>query len=90
MFEENSTKLNYSDLLDLGFKKENIRDDSHFSQFGYTYFILAYGDEAANQVTMEWSPVSREVNLYLNGHTYQKCLTLDEVKRIVEILEDEK
>lgn len=79
-------KVNYSDLVELGFKKMDIDDCVHQSQYGYPYFILTYGEED-EQVSMEWSPVSREVNLYLNSHTYQTGLSLDEVKRIIYMLD---
>lgn len=81
-----NTKVNYSDLVELGFKKMDIDDCVHQSQYGYPYFILTYGEEG-DQVSMEWSPVSREVNLYLNSHTYQTGLSLDEVKRIIYMLD---
>lgn len=81
-----NTKVNYSDLVELGFKKMDIDDCVHQSQYGYPYFILTYGEEG-EQVSMEWSPVSREVNLYLNSHTYQTGLSLDEVKRIIYMLD---
>lgn len=79
-------KVNYSDLVELGFKKMDIDDCVHQSQYGYPYFILTYGEED-DQVSMEWSPVSREVNLYLNSHTYQTGLSLDEVKKIIYMLD---
>lgn len=79
-------KVNYSDLVELGFKKMDIDDCVHQSQYGYPYFILTYGEEG-EQVSMEWSPVSREVNLYLNSHTYQTGLSLDEVKKIIYMLD---
>lgn len=81
-----NTKVNYSDLVELGFKKMEIDDYIHQSQYGYPYFILTYGEEG-EQVSMEWSPVSREVNLYLNSHTYQTGLSLDEVKKIIYMLD---
>ena len=80
-----NTKVNYSDLVELGFKKMDIDDCVHQSHYGYPYFILTYGEEG-EQVSMEWSPVSREVNLYLNSHTYQTGLSLDEVKKIIYML----
>ena len=88
MIKESNAKVNYSDLIGIGFEKEYLNDHVHLSQYGYTYFILAYGKDS-DKISMEWSPVTREVNLYINSHTYQKCLTLDEVKKIIEMLEDE-
>lgn len=82
-----ANKVNYSDLIDLGFEKVEFNDVNHLSQFGYQYFILTYGEE--DQVSMEWSPVSREVNLYINSHTYQTGLSLEEVKNIIEMLTEE-
>lgn len=86
---ENNTKVNYSDLIELGFKKIYCNEDAvFFSQYGYTYFFLAYGEEG-DQVTLEWSPADRNVNLYLNSHTYQTELTLSEVKKIVNMLKND-
>lgn len=87
MIEKNYEKVNYSDLVELGFKKVEMNDCVHLSQYGYPYFILAYGEDD-DQISMEWSPVSCEVNLYINSHIYQKGLTLDEVKDIIDMLED--
>jgi hypothetical protein len=87
MIKEGNVKVNYSDLVEIGFKKVKLPDCVHESQYGYPYFILAYGEES-DQVSMEWSPVSREVNLYINAHTYQTGLNLDEVKSIITMLND--
>ena len=84
-----NAKVNYSDLIELGFKKIYCNEDAvFFSQYGYTYFFLAYGEEG-DQVTLEWSPVDREVNLYLNSQTYRSGISLDEVKEIVRLLTTE-
>ena len=86
---ENNAKVNYSDLIELGFEKNNCSEDKVFiSQYGYPYFFLTYGEED-DQVTLEWSPVDRNVNLYLNSHTYQTGLSLSEVKKIVNMLKDD-
>lgn len=86
---ENNAKVNYSDLIELGFKKINCSSDTVFlSQYGYPYFFLTYGEEG-DQVILEWSPVDRNVNLYLNSHTYQSGLSLSEVKKIVNMLKDD-
>lgn len=89
MITDSYVKVNYSDLIELGFKKVEISDCVHFSQYGYPYFILAYGEED-EKVSMEWSPVTREVNLYINTHTYQTGLSLDEVKRVIDMLKDDE
>ena len=81
-----ANKVNYSDLVGLGFKKINFNDSVHLKQYGYPYFILSYG-EVGDTVIMEWSPVSREVNLYINSQTYRKGISLDEVKHIKTMLE---
>ncbi len=87
--EGKATKINYSDLLQLGFKRIECEDDiCHKMQYGYPYFFLSYGEEN-DQVSMEWSPTTREVNLYLNSQIYQSTLTFDEVRHIVEMLEAE-
>lgn len=87
MVKENN-EINYSDLIELGFKRVELSDGVHLKLYGYPYFYLMYG-ENDDMVTMEWSPVDREVNLYLNSHTYREGLPLDEVKDIVKMLEDE-
>lgn len=87
--KENDVKVNYSDLEDLGFERIEMSNCVHMSQYGYPYFILAYGEEN-DKVSMEWSPVNREVNLYINAHTYKTGLSLDEVKRIIDMLKDDE
>ena len=88
MVEENN-KINYSDLIELGFQRADYPDSVHFHQYGYPYFYLVYGDGNKDKISMEWSPTSREVNLYINTHTYRKGISLDEVKNIIDFLEDE-
>ena len=71
----------------MGFKRIDCEEDfCHKSKYGYPYFFLVYGEEG-EQVSMEWSPITREVNLYLNSHTYQTALTFYEVKKVVKMLE---
>ena len=57
-------KVNYADLVELGFQKMNMEDRVHLKQYGYDYFILYYG-ECDDMLYLEWSPVSREVNVYI-------------------------
>ena len=85
---EGNNKINYSDLIELGFKRVECSDSVYYNQYGYPYFYLVYGDENKDTVSMEWSPVSREANLYINARTYQKGLSLDKVKDIIEMLKD--
>ena len=87
-------KVNYSELIELGFKHECINDNVHMEQYGYPYFILTYGydeDDGCEipAVTMEWSPVTREVNLYINSNTYRTGISLEEVKELIAMLESE-
>jgi hypothetical protein len=84
--EEN--KVNYSDLLSLGFERIDFNDKVHLSQYGYPYFILSYGN-SDDILCMEWSPVSREVNLYIKAQTYRTGISLEEVKHIVKLLESD-
>lgn len=81
-----TNKVNYSDLVGLGFKKIDFNDNVHLNQYGYPYFILSYG-EVGDAVIMEWSPVTRQVNLYINSQTYREAISLDEVKHIKKMLE---
>ena len=89
MLEQFKEKVNYEELVELGFKRVEMSDDIvHYKQYGYPYFILAYGEDGVDQITMEWSPVNQEVNMYINSQTYQKALSLDEVKDIVKMLKE--
>ena len=89
MLEQFKEKVNYQELVELGFKRVEMSDDTvHYKQYGYPYFILAYGEDGVDQITMEWSPVNQEVNMYINSQTYQKGLSLDEVKDIVKMLKE--
>ena len=84
--EKNNVKVDYCDLVDLGFKKMDIEDSVHMMQYGYPYFILTYGEEN-DQVSMEWSPVDKEVTMYINSQTYKRGLTLEEVEKLVNMIE---
>lgn len=84
--EKNNVKVDYCDLVDLGFKKMDIDDSVHMMQYGYPYFILTYGEEN-DQVSMEWSPVDKEVTMYINSQTYKRGLTLEEVEKLVNMIE---
>ena len=81
-----NVKVDYCDLVDLGFKKMDIDDSVHMMQYGYPYFILTYGEEN-DQVSMEWSPVDKEVTMYINSQTYKRGLTLEEVEKLVNMIE---
>ena len=81
-----NVKVDYCDLVDLGFKKMDIDDSVHMMQYGYPYFILTYGEET-DQVSMEWSPVDKEVTMYINSQTYKRGLTLEEVEKLVNMIE---
>lgn len=81
-----NVKVDYCDLVDLGFKKMDIDDNVHMMQYGYPYFILTYGEEN-DQVSMEWSPVDKEVTMYINSQTYKRGLTLEEVEKLVNMIE---
>lgn len=82
-------KVNYADLVELGFQKMNMEDRVHLKQYGYDYFILYYG-ECDDMLYLEWSPVSREVNVYIYAQTYRTGISLEEVKKIVELLKSEE
>ena len=84
--EKNNVKVDYCDLVNLGFKKMDIDDSVHMMQYGYPYFILTYGEEN-DQVAMEWSPVDKEVTMYINSQTYKRGLTLEEVEKLVNMIE---
>ena len=36
---------------------------------------------------MEWSPVDKEVTMYINSQTYKRGLTLEEVEKLVNMIE---
>ena len=89
MLDQFKEKVNYQELIELGFERVEMSDDNvHYKRYGYPYFILAYGEDGVDQITMEWSPVNQEVNMYINSQTYQKALSLDEVKDIVKMLKE--
>jgi hypothetical protein len=88
MVKESNEKINYADLIDLGFRRVECTDNVHLNQYGYPYFYLIYGEDD-DIVIMEWSPVDREVNLYLKSQTYRSGISLDEVKEIVRLLTTE-
>ena len=87
--ERYNEKVNYADLVELGFQKMNMEDRVHLKQYGYDYFILYYG-ECDDMLYLEWSPVSREVNVYIYAQTYRTGISLEEVKKIVELLKSEE
>ena len=82
-------KVNYADLVELGFQKMNMEDRVHLKQYGYDYFILYYG-ECDDMLYLEWSTVSRELNVYIYAQTYRTGISLEEVKKIVELLKSEE
>ena len=82
-------KVNYADLVELGFRQINFNDKAHLKQYGYDYFVLFYGEDD-DVLSMEWSPVSREVNVYIYAQTYRTGISLEEVKKIVELLKSEE
>jgi len=57
-------KLNYTQVLDLGFKRIDVKDEIFFQQNGYHYFIV---ELKIGKYSFEWDTRTHEINMFKNN-----------------------
>lgn len=79
-------EINYKDLIDLGFKRIECKDEIFFNKYGFKYFFLSYNN---GSIGFNWGAITREVAMYINN-IYYKNVNLEELKKIINLLESKK
>lgn len=75
-------EINYKDLIDLGFKRIECKDEIFFNKYGFKYFFLSYNK---GPIGFNWSSTTRKTAMYINNR-YYKDVKLEEVKKIIPLL----
>lgn len=85
-------KINYKDVMDLGFEREDINDSIFFDQNGYNYFIVnkkLIESTAGETIELEWDSQTKQVTIHrydseANRLSKMDILSLKQLKEIVE------
>lgn len=73
-------KIKYKDLVSRGFKRVELDCNVHCETFGYPSFVLAWEKD---NITLEWSPVDRKCNFYLNNNLLAKNISIGQIEEII-------
>lgn len=86
-------KINYSDIMDLGFTEEIIDDPVYFNEHGFEYSLIT--KKLTENIYLDWEKETKECSLIRIDHPSKgnilgkmKLLGYDEVKRIIYFFED--
>ena len=79
-------EINYSDVIKLGFKRQDVNDNVFFRQFGYGYFIVTL--KISNQIYFDWDCNDRTVKLVRvdKEQTIKGRIEVQDLKHLVELL----
>ena len=79
-------EINYSDVIKLGFKRQDVNDNVFFRQFGYGYFIVTL--KISNQIYFDWDCNDRTVKLTRvdKEQTIKGIIEVQDLKHLVELL----
>lgn len=93
--QEKSHKVEYSFLLEQGFKKIDSYDNVFFNQHGYNYFIMTY--KLKKNLSVEWTPNSMILELcgkngFIQNITESEFILLKKIlskrKKFVNLLDE--
>lgn len=79
--------INYSDVIKLGFTRQDQNDNVFFSQFGYGYFIVTL--KISNQIYFDWDCNDRTVNMIRvdNQQSIKGTIEVENLKHLVKLLD---
>ena len=79
-------EINYSDVIKLGFKRQDVNDNVFLSQFGYGYFIVTL--KISNQIYFDWDCNDRTVKLIRvdKEQSIKGTIEVENLKHLVELL----
>lgn len=80
-------EINYSDVIKLGFTRQDQNDNVFFSQFGYGYFIVTL--KINNQIYFDWDCNDRTVKLTRvdKEQTIKGTIEVENLKHLVKLLD---
>jgi len=85
-------KIDYIDVINLGFKEENTDDDIFFNTYGFQYKIVT--KQLTKKIYIDWYSVERTCKLVRvdspktgNIIAEMKLLNLEQVKQIIDFYE---
>lgn len=80
-------EINYSDVIKLGFKRQDVNDNVFFRQFGYGYFIVTL--KISNQIYFDWDCNDRTVKLIRvdNQQNIKGIIEVENLKHLVKLLD---
>lgn len=84
-YEDLITEIDYQDIVSLGFKKMESKDDIWEAEYGYPYFIMVLKLDS-DRWQFDWTPDDRKVALSKNYVPMKKNLTLEEIEWFIELL----
>lgn len=78
-------KLEYKDVIALGFKKDTTPiDEVFYNRHGFEYFIVS--KSLNKKLLMDWDIITHNINLYKNNNIFKRNLTISEVKEYINLL----
>jgi hypothetical protein len=80
--------MNYSELIQLGFKRTDAFDEVHLRRYGFPAFFLTYDISKRHQ--LYWTVLKKgQVTLYkckADGCTIQDTLIIEDIKTVGELI----
>lgn len=73
----------YTDVIELGFKRQNIKDKIFEKQHGYEYFICCMN---IGRYNLDFNPLTQEVKLYHNHWLIPDVKPITELAKLKEII----
>lgn len=79
-------EINYSDVIKLGFTRQDLNDNVFFKQYGFGYFIVSL--KINNQIYFDWDCNDRTVKLVRvdKEQTIKGAIEVQDLKHLVELL----
>ena len=80
--------MNYSELIELGFKRTDVSDNVHFNEFGFQCFFLTYDISRKHQ--LYWDVTEKdEVLLYRyesDGQAIKDTLVIKDIQVVADLI----
>lgn len=79
-------EINYSDVIKLGFTRQDLNDNVFFNQYGFGYFIVSL--KINNQIYFDWDCNDRTVKLTRvdKEQTIKGVIEVQDLNHLVELL----
>jgi hypothetical protein len=78
-------KIEYKDVIALGFKKDTTpTDEVFYNRYGFNYFIVS--KKLGKIYSMDWDIINHTINVYKNHKIFKSKLTISEVKEYINLL----